>query len=211
MFLTSASAGFAQTNATPSVTPALAAPAAPPAVAPKDLSKGAGDIIKLFHAGKKDNVLIFYAQNAGLDYKLSADDIIYLKSVGLSENVITAMMEADKEREKSLAVRFDDDRNTSASVSAPPAETTRRTPPAAQTAAAIDDPQLSSVPVFPDYSSYPNYYGPLDPAGDSSPHYPRVSVSVGVGVGLGFQNGFYGGYGGYGGYYGHGGRFGGRR
>ncbi|MGZ4963437.1 MAG: hypothetical protein ACXWC8_12855, partial [Limisphaerales bacterium] len=81
-----------QTNTAVTNTPAPVRTTSAEPVAPADLSKGASDVVKLFRTGKKDSVLLFYVNYSDLDYKLSADDIVYLKRIGISANVITEMM-----------------------------------------------------------------------------------------------------------------------
>jgi hypothetical protein len=177
-----------------------------------DISKGTSDVVKLFRSGKKDNVLIFYANNSGLDFNLSPDDLIYLKGIGLSSSVITAMMESDKERHNKLVVRLDDgDRDVASATSTvggnEPRETATRVA-ATQAAPPSDgaENQSAPAPIYPDYSAYPNYYETFDNS-DGGSLVRRPTISIGIGVGVGFGDGFYrGGYGGHGG-----GHFGGRR
>jgi hypothetical protein len=199
----------AQSNNPPVV--ASVAPQAVPAepVEPKDLSKGAKDVIKLFRDGKKENVLIFYAKYSDLDYKLSADDIIYFKAIGVSANVISAMMESDTDRQKALAVRMDDDRFAT-TITAPASATVDATPVVARATVAqqsppatTEEPQMTPTVVYPDYSAYPNYYETFD--NDTHSHFIQPTITVGIGVGVGFGGGFDRGY------YGRGGHFGGRR
>jgi hypothetical protein len=173
-------------------------------VEPADLSRGASDVVKLFRSGKKDNVLIFYVNNAGLDYKLSADDIIYFKQIGLHSEVVTAMMVSDKEREKAVVVQSD--------LEVPTVELAGPTPVAsavrvAQQRAPVprNDPQPVPSDTYSGYSGYANYYGPFNPeeTGDHSSH---VAVSVGIGLGLGVGTGYLDS-----GFYGYGRHFGRRR
>ncbi|MDB6056284.1 MAG: hypothetical protein JWO95_128 [Verrucomicrobiales bacterium] len=182
-------------------------------VAPAGLSKGASDVVKLLRAGKPDNVLLFYVKYSELDYRLSAADVIYLTKVGISTNLITAMMETDAERQKALTVKFDEDRLTTAVAAAPDANQVAPMPVVStravvqQNAPAVEQPEFTPSIVYPDYSAFPNYYETFD---NSDHHHGRVSVAIGIGVGVGFGDGGYGrGYGGYG--YGRGGHFGGRR
>lgn len=166
--------------------------------APDDLSRGTTDIIKLFRAGKKDNVLIFYVNNAGLEYKLSADDIIYLKAIGISKDVITAMMDSDKDRQKSVIVQAELERPIFA-PEVPTVTTPEAAPPiAVQQPTPVAEDQVQSAPtvIYPDYSAYPDYYQSFDNASQGHTH---VAVSVGIGFG---STGFYHGYAGHGGHFG---------
>ncbi len=197
----------AQTNTAVANAPAPAQTTPAEPVAPADLSKGASDVVKLFRTGKKDSVLHFYVKYSELDYKLSAEDIVYLKQIGISANVITEMMETDAERQKAMAVRNEDDRFTA--LAATPASATiaqlvvTPRPIVQERAAAVEETKATTSIVYPDYSAYPNYYETFD--NSEAGHFGHSAISVGVGVGVGFGDGGY--YRGYG----HGGHFGGRR
>jgi hypothetical protein len=163
-------------------------------VTPADLSQGTSDIVKLSRAGKKDSVLIFYANNAGLRYHLSADDIIYLKAIGISQQVVTAMLEADKEQQKAVVVQPD-----LPSAAVPPTQGLATSDPVYQEPALNNEAQYVPSPVYPDYSAYPGYYGSFD---NTEHHNGQVSVAIGIGVGADVR---------FGGFYRGGGHFGGRR
>jgi hypothetical protein len=158
-------------------------------VAPTDLPKGASDVVKLFSMGKKDNVLIFYVNYSGLDYHLTANDVLYLNSVGLSGGVINAMIDIDKEKQKAI-VRTDDDRYYGRAVSTE-SKTVIAGAPTRQESATVENklPNVQSV-IYPDYSAFPSYYQSFD----NSDHH-HVSVAIGIGFGVGFgDDGFHRGY-----------------
>lgn len=207
LFVASTNSSFAQTN---SVSTSDADTKTAELAAPAGLSKGASDVVKLLRAGKPDNVLNFYVKYSELDYRLSADDVIYLKSVGVSTNLITTMMETDAERQKALAVKFDENRLTSAVPAAAPEPIQVASTPVVTTRTAVqknaplvEQEEFTPSIVYPDYSAFPNYYETFD---NTEHHHGRVSVTVGIGVGVGFDGGYYRGNG-----YGRGGHFGGRR
>ena len=64
--------------------------AAPP------LAYGVPQILKLSQAGIGDDTIIAYVHNSGNSYGLDADQIIYLKQQGISDNVLTAMLNQPK-------------------------------------------------------------------------------------------------------------------
>lgn len=169
-------ASHAQTNAAVVIAP----------VAPTDLPQGAKDVVKLFCMGKKDNVLTFYVNFSGLDCHLSVDDIVYLKAVGISGGVINAMMEVDKERQKTLVVRTDEDHYLTPNVASAPV-------PVQQPAAAAERaPDYVYSVIYPDYSAFPTYYQTFD---NSDHQHVSVGARFGVGVGFGFgDGGFHSGY-----------------
>jgi len=66
-----------------------------PAPAVPVLSPGAAEVVRLAGAGTGDDVTLAYIQNAQSAFNLTADHILYLKDVGLSSQVITAMLNRD--------------------------------------------------------------------------------------------------------------------
>jgi hypothetical protein len=70
----------------------------PPAVAareptlPSDLSPGLSEIIKLAQAHVEESVILAYVKNSGQVFSPSADEILYLSDLGLSQDVIGAIV-----------------------------------------------------------------------------------------------------------------------
>jgi hypothetical protein len=62
--------------------------------APADLSPGLQEVIKLTKAHMTDDVILAYVRNSGAAYTLSANDILYLNSQGVSQSVISALIQA---------------------------------------------------------------------------------------------------------------------
>ncbi|HUJ11429.1 MAG TPA: DUF6600 domain-containing protein [Verrucomicrobiae bacterium] len=60
---------------------------------PSNLSPGLQEVVKLSKAQMGDDVILAYIKNSGASYTLSADDILYLKSQGVSQNVISALLQ----------------------------------------------------------------------------------------------------------------------
>ena len=67
-----------------------------PAVAasPPQLAYGVPQILQLAEAKVSDDTIITYIHSSGNSYGLDADQIIYLKQQGISENVIIAVCAA---------------------------------------------------------------------------------------------------------------------
>ncbi len=90
----------AQTD-TPAPAPANApastnlAPAELPKL-PADLSPGLADVIKLTQSNVGDDVVVGYIKNSGNTFKPTADEILYLNDVGVSQDVINALMQNGK-------------------------------------------------------------------------------------------------------------------
>jgi hypothetical protein len=74
-----------------------------PGSAPVDISPSAAEVVKLAESGSSDDVLIAYIGNSKSTYNLSADAVIYLKDVGLSGPVVTAMLTHDSAVQGSAA------------------------------------------------------------------------------------------------------------
>src|SRR4051812_27805122 len=55
---------------------------------PADLSPGLADVIKLTQSNVGDEVVVNYIKNSGNTYKPTADEILYLNDLGVSQDVI---------------------------------------------------------------------------------------------------------------------------
>lgn len=197
-----ACAASAQTAAATVHTPAVTASAQAPA--PKDLSYGAAQVLKLQQSGLGTDVLVNYVNSANISFALHADDIIYLHNAGVPQEVISAMQQ--KENNQATAAQ-----NTAPAPAQQPVEsqpqTTMVNPPTAapQTTTVVTQPPVvytSPTYVYPSYPSYPyyGYYG--------SPYYYGPSISLGFGwghgwYGHGWGGGWHGGWHGGGGWHHH--------
>ena len=65
------------------------------AAVPVDLSPGAAEVVRLASSGVGDDVVLAYIQNSQAPFSLSADNVLYLKDVGLSPQVTSAMLSHD--------------------------------------------------------------------------------------------------------------------
>lgn len=72
----------ASTNVAPAQLPKL----------PADLSPGLADVIKLVESNVGDDVVVGYIKNSGQIYKPTADEIVYLNDLGVSQDIISALM-----------------------------------------------------------------------------------------------------------------------
>ena len=59
------------------------------------VSPAAGEVVKLASSGVGDEVVLAYIRNSQAPFDLNADQLLYLKDVGLSPQVITAMLDHD--------------------------------------------------------------------------------------------------------------------
>ena len=70
-------------------------PAGPAPVAAPALSPAASEVVRLAEAGTSDDVLLAYIQNSQGGFNLAADQILYLRDIGVSSAAITAMLNRD--------------------------------------------------------------------------------------------------------------------
>ena len=87
----------ASSNQAAAVAPQPAAPAvgtAPVAAetAPAKLPYGVADVLKLTQAQVSEDIVLNYVLNSGTVYNLGPKDIIYLRNQGVSDRVVTTMM-----------------------------------------------------------------------------------------------------------------------
>jgi len=210
----------AQISVAPNVS--STAPAVP--AAPVRLSYGVADVLKLAKAHVSEDTIIAYVANSGTAYNLTVNEIVYLKEQGVSDHVLTAML--DQRNRLAVAAA------QTAQVAPPPAQPVDGGAGAPQYAPAAAQPPpygqdataaapASSVYVIPSASPtyvysgyYPSYsYGYPYYGGYYGYGYPGLAVGIGFGgvwCGSGWCGGYHGCYGGYhGGYCGYGGYHGG--
>jgi hypothetical protein len=75
--------------------PVPGTPAQAQAAAPANLSPGAAEVVRLAGGGVGDDVVLAYIQNSQAPFNLSADDVLYLKDIGVSPDVTSAMLSHD--------------------------------------------------------------------------------------------------------------------
>jgi hypothetical protein len=65
--------------------------------APVNLSPNVAEVVKLAESGVGEDVTLAYVHNSQAPFNLGAEDILYLKDVGISSSVLTAMLTRDTE------------------------------------------------------------------------------------------------------------------
>jgi hypothetical protein len=88
----------------PEAVPTPGKPEGAPAVQ-VNVSPATAEIVKLAESGVGDEVVTSYVNSSQGAFNLSADDIVYLKDVGISESVISVMMSHDKALRNGIAPR----------------------------------------------------------------------------------------------------------
>jgi hypothetical protein len=60
-------------------------------------------VIRLTQAGVDESIIMTYVTNSGSTFNLDSDKIIYLKDIGLPNEVVTAMMQHDQQLQQQMA------------------------------------------------------------------------------------------------------------
>ena len=142
--------GYAQTPEAP------ASGATAPAAAATNLSPGAAEVVRLATSGVGDDVVLAYIKNSQALFNLSADDVLYLKDIGLSAEVTSAMLTHD------TSLRGQQEQYAPAAPTpapAAPASLTAPAPSGALTVAAAPAPVYVSSPP-PDVAYFYNDLAP---------------------------------------------------
>jgi hypothetical protein len=116
------------------ILPFISAYAQAPNPGAASLSPAAAEVAKLVAAGTTEDVVLAYVQNAPGPFNLSADNVLYLKDLGVASAVITAMLNHDS------ALR---------SQAPPPAPAVEAPPPAAAPAQMAPVPAQEMAPPPP--------------------------------------------------------------
>ena len=78
----------------------------PPSVAPPPSilpTSPLAQVIRLTQAGVDESVIMTYVTNSSSTFNLDSDKIIYLKDIGLPNEVVTAMMQRDQQLQQQMA------------------------------------------------------------------------------------------------------------
>jgi len=165
-------------------------PASATETRPVQLSYGVADILKLGRAHVGDEAITAFISNSGRIYHLSVSEILYLREQGVSDQVLTAMLNSRQNVAAAAAQAAPPPAPAGptaewANSSPLPAPAPTQPAPAYVEAAAPVYVQPSPVYVYPApsyeyYDPWPYYWG-----------YP--SLSFGFGYGRGYYGGFHGG------------------
>jgi hypothetical protein len=74
----------------------------PVGTVPSDISAEAAEVVWLFHHNSTAGGLLHYINNSHADFKLSVQDVNYLKDIGISTDVVFAMIRTPQARERLL-------------------------------------------------------------------------------------------------------------
>lgn len=140
------------------------------------LSSEVPQILQLEQAKVSDDTIIAYIKNSGRSYSLNADQIINLRQQGVSDAVITAMLNQPKLTAVAYTPTTPAPQPVAAPVSPPPV-------PTATIAPAVTYVQTVPAPV---YYYQPYYYPACSPVYSS---FPALSLSFAWGGGGGWHGG----------------------
>jgi len=107
-------------------------------------------VIRLTQAGVDESVIMTYVTNSGSTFNLDSDKIIYLKDIGLPNEVVTAIMQRDQQLQQQMA----------ASAYQPPAQPAPDTTDQPETAPPPEQPVEQPAEVTVNY-----FYDTLTPYG----------------------------------------------
>src|SRR5437867_9627970 len=79
----------------PTSLPGSPAPGQSVSPAPAAVSPAVAEVLRLAESGVAEDVVMAYVQNSPAGFNLSADQILYVRDLGLSSQVITAMLNRD--------------------------------------------------------------------------------------------------------------------
>lgn len=126
----------------------------PGAAAPTQLNQGAADILKLVRAKIHDDVTEAFIRNGDRHYSLTANEIVFLRQEGVSDRVLTAMLNQQPQTSAAPLLQEAAPAATVFSASAPQYDTPPPTPTVFETAPA------STVYVVPSTPTYYSFYDP---------------------------------------------------
>jgi len=155
------------------------------------LTYGVGEVVKLYQGGIDKDIIVNYINNNALPYHLSADGILYLQTLGMPQEITTALIQRAGQLQQQQARQQYYQQQKQLQASTPPPGGAMATQPPMEvmtptTPAPVVTGIGSDYPVY-DYGYPDSYYG------GAYDYWPPVIIGGG-GWGLG---GFRGGFGGF--------------
>jgi len=155
------------------------------------LPYGVDDVIKLSRAKISEDIILSYIQNSGRSYDLGPKEIVYLRDQGVSDRVVSVMLERKTTTDTTAA-------QTPAPAASPQVAYPDTAPPPTYIQPAPAYVPASTVYVIPNSSTYPyygsyygSYYGGYRPYYSCAPYYgygggyrfsyPALSFNFGFG------------------------------
>jgi hypothetical protein len=161
------------------------------------LSFGVPDVLKLSRAHVSDDTIVAFIGNSGRTYNLGASEIVYLHEQGVSERVITTMLNQRRKPEEAPAP---------APQAPPPAQSSatyvQSEPASTPSSSVYVFPSSSAYNYYPTYGYYPYPYYSYYPYYGGYSYWPSISLAFAYGNYNYHNHGYYGGYYHGGGYHG---------
>jgi len=118
--------------------------------APFKTSPGVDEVVKMAESGVGDAVIQAYVENSPIAYNLSAEEILYLTDLGISEPILNAMI-----RHGNLLRDQESKIDTVAAVKKPLAEEQKAEQESAQPTPGVAPPATENLPPVPQYVTPP--------------------------------------------------------
>ena len=123
-----------------------------------NLSSGLPDIVRMFQAGLEEPVMLAFIQSSTTAYHPSAKEVIYLRDLGLSQALITALLRRGGDLRERAAEAEREERNRTPPPGPPPPSEPQPAPPSAAAYPTAGYPAYSTYAAgYPVYASYPAY------------------------------------------------------
>src|ERR1019366_7516172 len=120
-----------------------AAPASASETRPVQLSPGVPDILKLGRAHVGDEAILAFISNSGRTYHLSVSEILYLREQGVSDQVVTAMLNSRQNAAATIAQAAPQPAQTG-----PTADWVNSSPQPAPVATQFEPAYVAAAPVY---------------------------------------------------------------
>lgn len=121
---------------------------------PPGLSPGLAEIIRMAQAHVDENVIAEYIRSSGVAYAPTADELLYLSDLGLSQTTLAALFPQKKGNQPEVAQNTSSEAPISSASSAPSTPSTIATPTAAETASGLFYNELAP---YGSWTQVPNY------------------------------------------------------
>jgi hypothetical protein len=130
-------------------------PVSPPiGVIPADMTPEAAEVVWLYHHNSTPEGMLQYINNSHTDFKLSVEDVNYLKDIGLPTDIVFAMIRTPQARENIVSLR-----NREPLWPAPKGVKQERPQPALEN---IDYRRTQQLEATPDLSTATKTYSPTN-------------------------------------------------
>ena len=146
---------------------------------PIKFSPGIEEIVELVESGIEESILLAYIENSSTRFRISEEEIVYLRDIGTPESVIELLVRLDSRKNEPVVVVESSAEAPPPEISEPPVVIATPAPPAIPQTVLPKPVQKESVTVihYPQFHSGLNPYGTwIDVPGYGSCWRPTVAV-----------------------------------